>query len=84
MARSNTEIKEARTPYCPFYLKESTARLYCEGATAKPPDSESRQYLVHNYCSDSENHKNCTIYKMLMDYYNRNTWEDSNENSDNP
>lgn len=62
---------DSRLPICPFYTKEAKNKLYCEGGTIKPPDNEARREIVYKYCASMEDYKNCTIYQMLMNYYDR-------------
>lgn len=58
-------------PYCPFYRKEQNGKLYCEGGTVKFPDRIARREIVYEFCASPDNYKNCTICKMLMNYYVR-------------
>lgn len=65
-----------RLPYCPFYNKDALDRVYCEGASIKCPDVKAKRDLLDGYCTDQKNHCNCTLYKMLMSYYDRKYEED--------
>lgn len=56
---------------CPFFKSVDGLRLSCELGTMKFPDKQARRNLVHVYCADPQNYKNCMCYKILMDYYDR-------------
>ena len=56
---------------CPFFKSEKGLLLRCELGTIKFPDKQARKNLVHVYCADTQNYKECMNYKILMDYYNR-------------
>lgn len=60
-----------RAPYCPFYNRERGGKLYCEGGTITFPDNMARNEIIRDYCSDPANYENCTICKMLRNYYER-------------
>lgn len=62
---------EVSLPVCPFYVKDSREKMWCEGGTIKLPDREARHEIVMEYCSNMRNYKNCTICRMLMNYYDR-------------
>jgi hypothetical protein len=64
-------MTDNKLPYCPFYRKDNFERLYCEGATVKFPDREARIEIVEEFCCSEVNHKNCPIYKMMVNYYDR-------------
>lgn len=71
-------MDNSHIPYCPFYRKDGADKLYCEGGTIKFPDKEARHEIVYNVCASEKNYKNCTIYKMLMNYYDRKYGDDEN------
>ena len=62
---------DKQLPYCPFYHKDTFEKLYCEGATVKFPDRDARSEIVDVFCCSAANHKNCPIYKMMANYYDR-------------
>lgn len=62
---------DSRLPVCPYYKKETKDKMYCEGGTIKPPDLKAKSELVYKHCASMENYKNCTIYQMLTNYYDR-------------
>lgn len=68
-------------PFCPFYTKERDGKLNCEGGTVKFPDRIARREIVYKYCASPDNYKNCIIYQMLMNYYERmlNNYHDRKE-----
>ena len=69
-------MDNSHIPYCPFYHKDGLDKLFCEGGTIKFPDREARYEIVYNVCASERNHKNCTLYKMLMGYYDRKVYDD--------
>lgn len=71
IVKGDRAMDNSHIPYCPFYRKDGTDKLYCEGGTIKFPDREARHEIVYNVCASAENHKNCTVYKMLMNHYDR-------------
>ena len=64
-------VKHTDLPYCPFFVKETSGRMYCEGGTIKFPDRLVRKEFLCEYCSNENNHTNCMIYQTLMRYYDR-------------
>lgn len=70
---------ESKLPVCPFYVKATYNRVYCEGGTFKIPDPKARHELISEYCSDMENYKNCTICRMLVNYYDRQEGADNEQ-----
>ena len=40
-------------------------------ATIKPPSQNTKTELVTRYCASETNHKNCTLYKLLDNHYER-------------
>ena len=58
-------------PVCPFFLKDNNGKIYCEGGIVKPPDRNTKNEILYKHCTNMDNHKNCTIYQMLSDYYSR-------------
>jgi hypothetical protein len=57
---------------CPFFRKvREGGKINCEFATIKPPDKESFDEFVENYCANETDYKNCVFYKLLDEYYER-------------
>ena len=69
-------MDNSHIPYCPFYRKDAVDKLYCEGGTIKFPDREAGHEIIYTICSSAEKHKHCTLYKMLMNYYDRKEYDD--------
>lgn len=56
---------------CPFYRNEKTSHgLKCELAAFKFPDDESKAQ-IKTYCCDMDKCKECTLYQVLVEYYDR-------------
>lgn len=53
---------------CPFFNKEGTKRLWCEMAAFHFPNNACKQQ-IKDYCCSMSKHKECTLYKILMSYY---------------
>lgn len=53
---------------CPFFTKESTRLVWCELASFHFPNNACKQSLK-SYCCDMQKYKECTLYKILMQYY---------------
>ena len=64
-------MDNSHIPYCPFYRKDTVDKLYCEGGTIKLPDREAKREILFDVCAGEKSHKNCTLYKMLMNHYDR-------------
>lgn len=56
---------------CPFAQRLKGERIYCEIARITPPDGQAKKDLVRSYCAHKEGYKDCTLYKVLMQYYDR-------------
>lgn len=56
---------------CPFFKREGSLKLYCEGGTVRFPDSKARRDYVVEFCANSIHWKKCTICRCLEDYYER-------------
>lgn len=57
---------------CPFYMSEKKSlSMKCELCSFKFPDGEARRAVVYEYCGHPTNYKNCMLYKVLADYYER-------------
>ena len=56
---------------CPFYKHEKTSNgLKCELAVFHFPDAESKEQ-IKAYCCDFCKYKQCTLYQVLNDYWER-------------
>lgn len=53
---------------CPFFNKETTRVVWCEIAAFHFPDNKCKS-KVKEYCCSMTKHKECTLYKILMQYY---------------
>lgn len=56
---------------CPFYRKNDSLKLLCEGGIIKFPDKEARKEYVTDYCANSINWHKCSICHSLENYYER-------------
>lgn len=56
---------------CPFFRKNESLKLHCEGAIVNFPDKEARKEYVTDYCANSINWHKCTICRNLENYYER-------------
>lgn len=56
---------------CPFFKLKKGEKLYCEMATIKHHDQQTKKELETSYCAHETNYKNCTFYKLLDAYYDR-------------
>ena len=56
---------------CPFYKREGTLKLHCEGGTLKFPDKQSRCDFLLGYCANSYSWRKCPIAHTLEEYYFR-------------
>lgn len=68
--------KEVQDYMCPFFVKEAGLRdgkykVYCESCVLKLPDIVARRKYVYRYCAHPVDFKECPIYKVTDDYYNR-------------
>ena len=55
---------------CPFFKKDAGLKVYCEMATLRFPDVESKEQFVAA-CCDMRGCKECPLYKTLNAYYER-------------
>lgn len=56
---------------CPFAIGEKGGlHHYCEAGRIRLPDAESK-ILLKTYCCDMQKYKQCTLYQVLIDYYER-------------
>lgn len=55
---------------CPYYKGDKVHHLYCELATFRFPDVESKGQIMQTCCS-MRGHKECPLYKTLTAYYER-------------
>ena len=69
--RENDEI-------CPFFVRDRglsrASKKYCmscEGCALKFPDKQSKRLFVYKLCAHPDGYKDCTMYKVLYDYYDR-------------
>lgn len=65
------EYKHRSAPICPFYDREREGHIYCEGCRITPLDRRMRRDMVYSYCGHPEGFKRCSIYGVLMLYYER-------------
>ena len=63
-------MSETGLAVCPFYKKEVDEKLYCELATLRLPDAESKAQ-IRAYCCSMEKHKECTLYQVLSAHWDR-------------
>ena len=62
---------------CPFFIRDrglNCSKKYCvtcEGCSFKFPDNITRREFLYRFCAHPDGYKNCTMYKVLCDYYNR-------------
>lgn len=56
---------------CPFFRKNDSLKLLCEGGTIKFPDKDARKDYLTDYCANSINWHKCTICRNLENYYER-------------
>ena len=56
---------------CPFYKKEKSPKLYCEGCILKFPDTLSRAEYIRNFCANNINWTKCSVAHNLQIYYDR-------------
>ena len=66
-------------PVCPFFGCVQNNKLTCEGATFRFADKSCRDELKNTYCYDMNGCKQCTLYKILMSYYERKEGEDNEQ-----
>lgn len=62
-----TENAEA---VCPYWGRFRENKMYCELATFRFPDAESRREFSA-VCCNMRGHKECPLYKTLTAYYER-------------
>jgi hypothetical protein len=62
-------IKSISEPFCPFYEKEKGLYLECELGSLHFPDAKTKLELKSNYCCDTRNYKECSLYKVMTFYY---------------
>ena len=56
---------------CPFFKKNDSLKLHCEGGIISFPDKEARRDYVVNYCANELYWHKCTICRNLENYYER-------------
>ena len=56
---------------CPFYKRDGSLKLTCEGASVRFPDKDSRSEFVLGYCANSYRWRQCPVAHMLENYYFR-------------
>ena len=65
-----------KTWKCPYYRYDEKRAMHCEGhSTVRFPDRRSIQEYTTAYCA-SYAYRNCTIAKMIDEYYTRKERED--------
>ena len=55
-------------PVCPFFMHETNGKMRCEIAVFRFPDDLCKSKL-REYCCSMSKHKECSIYKVLLSYY---------------
>ena len=56
---------------CPFYKKDESLKLHCEGGVLKFPDADARSEYVLGYCANNYCWRKCPIAHCLENYYFR-------------
>lgn len=56
---------------CPFFKRNNSLDLYCEGGVLKFPDSTARREYIIQYCANEIHWHKCTICRNLESYYER-------------
>ena len=63
--------KSSTVAVCPFFGGRGGTNVSCEGAKFRFADESCTAELKKKYCYDMDGHKQCTVYKILMAYYER-------------
>ena len=66
-------------PVCPFFGWVKGNKMACEGATFRFADKSCWDELKRTYCYDMDGCKQCTLYKILMSYYERKELADNEQ-----
>ena len=56
---------------CPFFKKNDSLELCCEGGKLSFPDALARREYVVEYCANEIQWRKCSICKNLENYYER-------------
>lgn len=64
--------RQVRTWQCPFYVRHSGAKVYCEGGCQIAlPDRQSSDEFFDKYCAHIQGWKECSVAESKLDYYDR-------------
>ena len=56
---------------CPYFSWEDKLFLHCEMGVQEFPDRQARDEYVDAYCGDPLHYRNCTLARVLGEFYER-------------
>ena len=56
---------------CPYFVWEDKLCLHCEIGVQEFPDRQARDEYVAAYCGDPLHYRNCTLARVLGEFYER-------------